>query len=421
MTMNLPLLRLTYHPARPRRALICGASIAGPTVAYWLDRYGFQVTVIERAGSIRPGGYPVDLRAGAMEVVERMGLLPDLLAEHVHSRRATFVDGEGCKVAMVDPEWIHGGVRGRDVELPRGVLARLLSDLTAKRVAYRFNTSIAALEDDATGVQVTFNDGSCEHFDIVIGADGLHSTTRALAFGDETRFAHPLGFCFAGFSMPNRFALDREAIISNVPGRMAAIYAAGYQPDTVFVLLAFAHTYRPAREKSEVAFQQHLTAKVFADTNWQLPVLLEEMRQAKDFYFDSVEQMRMPTWSSGRVVLVGDAAYAPSFLTGQGSSLALTGGYVLASELANHKDHRAAFAAYERKMRPFVEMNQATVTEGKASMIPVTSEQLEQRIVSLRAFSSTPANADTARAVHSALDLSEYDDGPEYRNRAEKP
>jgi 2-polyprenyl-6-methoxyphenol hydroxylase-like FAD-dependent oxidoreductase len=388
--------------------LISGASIAGPTVAYWLKRHGFDVTVVERSSSIRLGGYPIDLRAAAMGVAQRMGLLPDLLAAHVHSQRATFVDSDGREVAVVDPEWVHGGVRGRDVELPRGVLAALLAGLTEERVTYRFNKSIAGLEDDGTGVQVTFDDGTRERFDIVIGADGVHSTTRALVFGEEAQFAHPLGFCFAGFSVPNSLALDREAVIANAPGRMAAIYAAGSLPETAFALLAFAHPYRLGREARDIAFQRDLTAKAFAGAKWQLPALLDAMERAEDFYFDSVEQVRMPTWSSGRVVLVGDAAYALSFLTGQGSSLALTGAYVLASELARHRDHRAAFAAYERKLRPFVELNQATVTEGTASMIPVTPEQLAQRAASLRAVSATPASEDTARAVHGALDLSEY-------------
>lgn len=409
--------RSSPDAAECRRVLISGASIAGPTVAFWLQRHGFDVTIVERSSSIRLGGYPIDLRAAAMEVAERMGLLHDLLAAHIHSRRATFVDAEGRELAAVDPEWVHGGVRGRDVELPRGALAALLAGLTEERVTYRFNTWIAAMADDGTGVQVTFNDGARERFDIVIGADGVHSTTRALVFGDEAQFTNPLGFCFAGFSVPNTLALDREAVIANAPGRMAAIYAAGSHPETAFVLLAFAHPYQLGQEARDVGFQRDLTAKAFAGAKWQLPTLLTAMEHAEDFYFDTVEQVRMPAWSAGRVVLVGDAAYAPSFLTGQGSSLALTGAYVLASELARHRDYRAAFAAYERKLRPFVEMNQATVTEGTASMIPVTPEQLAQRAASLRAVSATPAGEDTARAVHGALDLSEYDDAREQDNQ----
>jgi 2-polyprenyl-6-methoxyphenol hydroxylase-like FAD-dependent oxidoreductase len=406
--------------ANGRRVLISGASIAGPATAYWLDRHGFDVTLVEKAATIRLGGYPIDLRGVAMDVAERMGLRPALLDAHIDSQRATFVDGDGKEIIALDPEWIHGGVPGRDVEVARGELASLLSDLTLNRVRRRFNNSIAALEDDGAGVDVTFDDGSRERFDIVIGADGVHSNTRALTFGDEVQFSKPIGFCFAGFSIPNALGLDREALISNVPGRMVAIYAAGSCPEKVFVLMAFAHPYRLGREGRDPAFQRGLTAKAFAGASWQVPELLRAMETADDLYFDHVEQIRMPAWTLGRVALVGDAAYAPSFLTGQGSSLALTGAYVLASELARHPDHRGAFAAYERKLRPFIALNQATVAEGMVGMIPATAEQLEQRSLGLKEVAGTSAlDGDTARPEHSALDLSEYRDDPSngYRSR----
>ena len=399
------------RPANGRRVLVSGASIAGPATAYWLDRYGFDVTLVEKAATIRLGGYPIDLRAVAMDVAEQMDLRPALLDADIDSQRVTLLDGDGDVVVALDPKWIHGGVPGRDVEIARGELTSLLSGLTEDRIPRRFNTSIAALEEDGTGVEVTFDDGSRGRFDIVIGADGVHSNTRALVFGDEAQFSKPIGFCFAGFSISNTLGLDREALISNVPGRMVAIYAAGSLPEKVFVLMAFAHPYRLGRDARDPAFQRDLTAKAFAGAGWQVPELLRAMQTADDLYFDHVEQIRMPAWTRGRVALVGDAAYAPSFLTGQGSSLALTGAYVLASELARHPDHRDAFTAYERKLRPFVEVNQATVAQGMVGMIPATSEQLEQRAVGLKEIAGTSAlDGDTARPEHSALDLSEYHD-----------
>lgn len=401
----------SHRQPNGRRVLVSGASIAGPATAYWLDRHGFDVTIVERAATIRLGGYPIDLRGAAMQVAEHMGLVPALLDAHIDSRQATFVDGEGKEIVSLDPEWIHGGVRGRDVEVARGALASLLADLAPERIRWRFNSSIVALDDDGAGVDVAFDDGSHERFDIVIGADGVHSNTRALTFGDEVRLSKPIGFCFAGFSVPNTLGLDREAIISNVPGRMVAIYAAGSAPEKVFVLMAFAHPYRIGREARDPAFQRDLTAKAFAGAGWQIPELLNAMQTADDLYFDHVEQIRMPAWTRGRIALVGDAAYAPSFLTGQGSSLALTGAYVLANELARHPDHRDAFAAYERKLRPFVELNQATVSEGMVGMIPATVEQLEQRSMGLREVAGMSArDGDTARPEHSALDLTEYQD-----------
>ncbi len=395
--------------ANGRRVLVVGASIAGPAAAYWLDRYGFHVTVVERAPTIRLGGYPIDVRAVAMDVAVRMGIGPDLRAADIDSRRVSFVDGDGKESVTVDPGRINGSVRGRDVEVPRGVLASLIASLTRGRIDYRFGVSVRSLNDDGMSVVATFEDGATERFDIVIGADGVHSHTRALAFGAESEFTHPLGFNFVGFSIPNAFELDREAIISNVPGRMIAIYGAGARPQRAFVLMAFAHPYRLGREARTPAFQRDLAAKAFAGAGWRVHDLLQAMGSADDLYFDQVEQVRMPAWTTGRVALVGDAAYAPSFLTGQGSSLALTGAYVLASELARHPDHHTAFDAYERKFRPFVEGNQATVAEGAVGLIPMTPEQLDRRTQGLAEAAEAPTHAvDLARPEHEALNLSEY-------------
>lgn len=404
------LQRSTLSQANGRHVLISGASIAGPALAYWLHRYGFSVTVVEQSDTIRLGGYPIDLRGTAMQVADRMGLLPALQRAHIDTTRATFVDGEGREIATLNPEWITGSVRGRDVELPRGVLTSLLFSLTRHLVSYRFSSSIVASSDGEGGVDVTFSDGRREMFDLVIGADGVHSNTRKLTFGPEQMFAEPIGFCFAAFTTPNTLRLSREAICANVPGRWATLYAAGDHPKTLFTLLAFAHPYALGKEGHDPTFQRDLTAKAFAGAGWKLPELIAEMRTAEDFYFNSVQQIRMPAWAKGRVALVGDAAYSPSFLTGQGSSLALVGAYVLASELALHADHRDAFVAYQRKLRPFVEMNQASIATGKVGMIPMTPEQLMARNARLVELSrSTAAQANTPRAAHSAFDLGEYD------------
>lgn len=408
--MNKPTKPPTRTFGNGRRVLISGASIAGPALAYWLQRYGFSVTVIEQSETIRLGGYPIDLRGTAMLVAERMGLKDELFNAHIQTARVTFVDGDGSEIAVIEPELIHGAVRGQDVELPRGELTSLLFSLTRGRVAYRFNASIAALDDQANGVNVTFADGLRETYDLVIGADGVHSHTRKLVFGPESDFARPIGFCFAGFSSPNALGLSHEAICWNVPGQLAALYAVGRSPETLFTLLAFAHPYELGPEGRDPAFQRDLIEKSFASAGWTLPDLIEAMRDADDLYFDTVEQIVMPSWTKGRVALVGDAAYAPSFLTGQGTSLALVGAYVLASELALDPDHRKAFSAYKKKLHSFVEMNQASVDQGKVGMIPSTPEQLEQRRAGLRSLVGVPAEEQrTGRAAHSAFDLSDYD------------
>jgi 2-polyprenyl-6-methoxyphenol hydroxylase-like FAD-dependent oxidoreductase len=404
---------LTRSFGNGRRVLISGASIAGPTLAYWLSRYGFLVTVVEQSQTLRLGGYPIDLRGTAVQVASRMSLLPELHRAHLRTARATFLDGDGREIARVEPELIHGAVRGRDVELPRGELTSLLVSLTRGRVSYKFGTWITTLSDETDAVHVTFNDGRSETFDIVVGADGVHSHTRKLVFGPESDFAWPIGFCFAGFTAPNTLGLSREAICYNVPGRLAALYAVGELPERVFALLAFAHPYPLGQAGRDPAFQRDLTANSFVGAGWQLPELIAAMREADDLYFDSVQQIRMPTWTKGRVVLVGDAAYAPSFLTGQGSSLALVGAYVLASELALNRNHQTAFAAYDNKLRPFVDANQLTVRQGKVGMIPSTPEQLEERSASLRCLIGVSAREQSrGKPAYEALDLSDYDGIP---------
>jgi 2-polyprenyl-6-methoxyphenol hydroxylase-like FAD-dependent oxidoreductase len=395
-------------PQDGRRVLIAGGGIAGPALAYWLHRYGFAVTVVEQGNTIRRGGYPVDLRGSAIEVATRMGILPRLEQEHIRSRRITFVDADGNQVVEISPDWITGSVLGRDIELTRGTLVSLLYACTRDAVEYRFSDSVAELVDGPLGVDIRFSGGTWERFDVVIGADGIHSGIRRLVFGPEGRFAHPVGFCCAAFLAPNTMRLSHEAVCYNVPGRLAALYAVGECPGSVYAILAFAHPYLLGREGRDRAVQQALTAHAFAGAGWKLPALLDVMRDCDDIYFDTVQQIRMDGWAQGRVALVGDAAYAPSFLTGQGSSLALVGAYVLASELARDSDYERAFGAYHRKLRSFVNLNQATLGQGVSGMIPATAEQLTQRNRTIAAMAAVGGEAGAERLAHSAIDLSTY-------------
>ncbi|MGW7518439.1 FAD-dependent monooxygenase [Streptomyces sp. NPDC054796] len=390
---------------RGRTVLISGASIAGPALAYWLHRYGFEVTVVEKADAVRAGGYPIDVRGTALDVVTRMGLLPRLQDAHVDSRKITFLGPDGGPVASVKPEDITGGVEGRDIEVRRGDLADALYGAVRHDVEFLFGDSIDTLQDHEAGVDVTFQGGERRTFDLVIGADGLHSRTRGLVFGPEERYHRYLGSCFAGFTMPNHFGLAHEALVWNVPGRAAILYAVG-ESDEVHAFLDFARAEPPLDAFREPAAQRDLVASVFAEDAWEIPRMVAAMRAADDLFFDVVSQIRMPGWSAGRVALVGDAAHAPSFLSGQGSSLALVGAYVLAGELASHDGHSAAFAAYEERTRGFVELNQALATDGGAHLLPSTAEELALRDEALR----NPSGVldDHRQAATTALGLPEY-------------
>ncbi|MCS0638335.1 FAD-dependent monooxygenase [Streptomyces sp. LP05-1] len=392
------------HPTG-RKVLISGASIAGPVLAHWLDRYGFEVTVVEKAAAVRGGGYAIDIRGTAREVAGLTGLLPRLREAHVDTRRISFVDADGALIGAIRPEAVTGGVQDLDLEVPRGALADALCTPLFDRVEFLFNDSIATLDDHGDRVEVTFAGGDRRTFDLVIGADGLHSHTRRLVLGPEEPFHHYLGHVFAGFTLPNEFGLAHEGVVWNTPGRTAALYA--HEPDDrVHGFLAFTREEPPFDAFRDPRAQHELVAARFPERTWHLPRLVAAAREADDLFFDIVSQIHLPTWSRGRVALAGDAAHATSFLSGQGTSVSLVGAYVLAGELASHADHADAFAAYERRVRPFAERNQALATPGGTIVTPTTQEMLDTRDKALR-DPAGPALAQDS-AAHTALTLPDY-------------
>jgi 2-polyprenyl-6-methoxyphenol hydroxylase-like FAD-dependent oxidoreductase len=392
--------------AAKRRILVSGASIAGSAVAYWLHRSGYAVTVVEKSGTLRDGGYPIDIRGTAVEVVRRMGILPRLREAHIDARRYTFLDAGGGEVASLTPRALTGDIGGQDLEVRRGDLVAALHALVRDDVEFLFDDSVKTLDRSGRELDVTFHSGFRRTFDLVVGADGMHSATRESLFGPEEQFHRYLGHCFALFTMPNTFGLSREVVLWNAPGRAAALYAVG-DGEELHAFLDFHRPEPPSDVLRDPDAQRELVAGAFAGAGWEVPGMVDALRTADDLFFDTVGQIRMPHWSSGRVALVGDAAYAPSFLTGQGSSLALTGAYMLARALATHRDHTAAFAAYERGTRAFVAMNQALVDNGAATLFPVTAQALERRDSMLRGLVTMPSA--TARPAHSALVLPEFD------------
>ncbi|MFD2465772.1 FAD-dependent monooxygenase [Amycolatopsis silviterrae] len=384
-----------------RSVLISGASIAGPALAYWLNRYGFAVTVVEKASAVRGGGYPIDMRGPAVEVLRRMGLEEQVRERHIATRRLSFVDADGGVLNSVAPTAITGDEAGYDIELARGDLTSLLYDAVRDDVEFRFSESIATLDDRGDRVDVTFSSGRSQTFDLVIGADGLHSKTRSLAFGPEERFHRYLGYCFAGFTMPNHLGLSREGMSWAVAGRSASLYAVG-GGDQVHGFLVFTHAEAPFSAFADPAAQRELVASRFEGCGWEVPRMVEAMRSADDLFFDVVSQIHMPVWSKGRVALAGDAAHATSFLSGQGSSLAMIGAYLLAYELAD-APHDVAFAAYEKRSREFVEANQALATSGSTVMSPRTEEELATRNALLRGADGLPG--ESSHEVHTMLTL----------------
>lgn len=390
-----------------RTVLISGASIAGPSLAYWLSRYGFQVTVVEKASSLRGGGYAVDIRGTALSVAGRMGLIPQLREAHVGTQKLSFLAPDGTLIGSVTPETLSGDPENQDLEVRRGDLAEILYAPLRDQVEFVFNDSIATLDDDGDRVHVTFESGIRRDFDLVVGTDGLHSRTRRLVFGPEEPFHRYLGYTFALFSLPNDFGLSHEGVLWNVPGKAAVLYA--HEPDDrVFGLLAFTRENPPFDAFRDPEAQRDLVAATFPERAWHVPRLVAAMRGADDLFFDIVSQIRMPAWSRGRVALAGDAAHATSFQSGQGSSVALVGAYILAGELASHADHADAFTAYEKKMRPFAEENQDLAPAGGWVVTPSTQEMLDARNRILASADPGALRSDEARTAHNGLVLPEY-------------
>lgn len=332
-----------------KHVLISGASVAGPALAYWLHRHGMRATIVERAAAVRPGGLAVDFRGTAMRVLDQMGILDELRACATHSGDATVVDADGTPIATMPGEIFAG-----DLEVLKTDLTRILYDLTKNDTEYVFSDSIKDLTQDATGVRVTFEHGAPRTFDLVIGADGLHSRVRALAFGPKDRFTHRMGYTFATFSTDNFLGLDYTGLSHVAGDRSVNVFASKHNTEARVMFMFPAKDVPRNREA-----QQDAVRAAFEQVGWRAKDLLAAMPAATDFYVDELSQITMPTWSAGRVALVGDAGYCASPMSGRGTSQALLGAYVLAGELSTHDDHEQAFAAYERALRDYVAANQA--------------------------------------------------------------
>jgi 2-polyprenyl-6-methoxyphenol hydroxylase-like FAD-dependent oxidoreductase len=396
---------------RRRHVLVTGASIAGPAVAWQLVRRGFEVTLVERAPTIRTGGYAIDIRGSAIDVVDRMGILPAARAAHVATRRVTFLDGRGRPAAVLDPTVFGVAAEGRHVELPRGILTSLLFEAARPDIQCRFGDAIVALDEDPDGVDVEFRSGVRERFDLVVSGEGLHSTTRELVFGPEDPFSHYLGYCFAICELANTWGLRREAMAFNRPGRAAILYSTSDGP-TLFALFAHRRPPLSAAEIADPALQVESLVHAFQGDGWHVPEMLAGLEAADDVYCDATTQIRMPAWSKGRVALLGDAAFAPSFFTGQGTSLALVGAYVLAGALATCADHAAAFRAYDEITRPYVVANQATVKDGSTIVAPGTALEIWLRNAVLRLAPLAKRAGLLGRmrvAAHEGLDLPAFE------------
>jgi 2-polyprenyl-6-methoxyphenol hydroxylase-like FAD-dependent oxidoreductase len=333
------------------KILISGAGIAGPTLAHWLLRGGHEPTLVEHAPAFRTGGYVIDFWGVGYRVAQRMGIERAVRDAGYQVRELRSVDDAGRVRSKLDTGVFQRVAGGRFTSLPRGDLAALVYATIEGRVEALFGDSIARIEEHGAGVRVAFERGAERDFDLVIGADGLHSNVRRLAFGPEAQYERFLGCRVAACVVEGYRPRDELVYVThNLPNRQVGRFA--LRGDRTMFLFVFRSE---GAVEDDIAVHKSVLRREFADAGWECPAILEAMESADELYFDVVSQIRMPGWSRGRIALLGDAAACVSLLAGEGTGLAMTGACVLAGELRRADgDWIRAFAAYEAKMRPFV-------------------------------------------------------------------
>jgi 2-polyprenyl-6-methoxyphenol hydroxylase-like FAD-dependent oxidoreductase len=365
------------------RVLVSGASVAGTAVAYWLGRHGYSVTVVELHPGLRPGGQAIDVRGPALTVLDRMGLLAAAEDRKTGIRGASFVDRDGNELSRDTESTPTGGpIDNPDIELLRDDLVELLYGATQPATEYLFDDTITAVRDDGASVAVTFERAAARSFDLVIGADGLHSNVRRLVFGSEEQFVKRLGTHAAIFTVPNFLDLDYWQIWHYGDSTMAGIYSARNNTEAR-ANLAFMDTDLRIDYRDTEAQLAEVERRATGD-GWVRPQLLRYMRAAPDFYFDEMAQIVMDRWAQGRVALVGDAGYCCSPLSGQGTSVALLGAYILAGELAAAGDDYArGFANYYAEFHGYIERTQWLVSDDIPGGEPIPREEFYRVVHSI--------------------------------------
>ncbi|MEU3419844.1 FAD-dependent monooxygenase [Streptomyces murinus] len=376
------------------RILVSGASVAGPVLAHWLTRYGFSVTVVERAPAPRrTGGHAVDLFRPAMDISEKMGVLPYIEERATRTSKLTVYQEGSRRPVRADLSKIFGAASERHVEIMRDELSEIYYDATREDVEYVFGDSIAAISPDG---EVRFENAPPRRFDLVVGADGLHSNVRRLVFGAESGFSTFTGAYFGVLTLPNMADLDGELLMHVGVGRTVGMYSAQHLGEARALFL-----FRSERELGyhhrDVPRQKDLLRGAFAGMHAEVDRWLDELDRAPAFYFDSITQLRMDTWSRGRVTLVGDAGYCPGPAVGGSTSLAVLGAYVLAGELARAGgDHERAFPSYERAMAEHVRGSHAAALSAAKTLIPTSRLGVRGLAQGVRLISALPAGPSRA-------------------------
>jgi 2-polyprenyl-6-methoxyphenol hydroxylase-like FAD-dependent oxidoreductase len=391
-----------------KSVLISGAGIAGPTLAFWLKAAGFSPTLIERAPALRGGGYVIDFWGLGYDIAERMGLEANIQRTGYRVRELRVVNDRGRRVAGFGTGVFTSLTGGRYVTLARSGLSRLIFDRAGNDSETLFDEEIVALDERDDHVAVRLQRGGERRFDLVIGADGLHSAVRRLAFGPQQQFEKHLGYVVAAFEAEGYRHRDEDIYVMYcAPGRMVGRVT--LRENRTLFLFVFAQEL--GNQLPDLAAQKALLHAHYDDGGWECPQILAALDRIGELYFDRVSQIRMPRWSKGRVALVGDAAYCVSLLAGQGSALAMVGAYVLAGELAKAQgDHASAFRNYENILRANIDGKQKGAERFATAFAPKTRWGLwfRNQVLNIAALPGL-ARLMLGRDIVETLELPEYD------------
>ena len=388
---------------------ISGAGIAGATLAYWLRRAGHEPVLIERAPALRTGGYIMDFWGVGYSVADRMGILPAVRQAGYQVEEVRILADDGRRVAGFAVDALRDLTRGRMTSVARGDLASEIYRAIEGRVETLFDDQISAIHEHDDGVQIVMESGGTRDVDLLVGADGLRSRVRELAFGPQDRFEKDLGYRFAVFESAGYAPRDENVYVLHAAASRQIGRFALRDGRTLF-LLVFGSERANGVEPTGSADVRALLRTIFADAGWETDRILAAMDTTDDLYFDRVSQIRMPSWRRGRIALVGDAAMAVSFLAGEGAGLAMTGAYVLAGEIARAAgDYEQAFAAYEARLRPFIEGKQQTAESFASTFVPQTEFGIWLRNQATRLMALPgAANLMLGKSLSDNFELPEY-------------
>lgn len=386
--------------------LISGIGIAGPALAYWLQLAGYSVTLVDKAPAVRTGGYVIDFWGLGYDLAASMGLETAIKEIGYQAEEMRIVDSRNVKKAGFGTRVFDELTKGRYITLPRSGLSRLLFEKIRSTSSVHFDTEITALRESGDGVEALLSNGDMGKFDIVIGADGLHSNVRKLAFGPQSEFEQALGYCVAALEVDNYPLHDEDVYVMYCrPGHMVGRFALRGRRTLFLFVFAYEQSFPETLRE-----QKAILERIYGSAGWETRQILAALEKANSLYFDRVSQIKMAAWSHGRVALCGDAAFCVSLLAGQGSALAMVAAYVLAGELKRaNGDHATAFARYEQTLRPYISLKQDGARRFAGALAPKTVFGLWFRDMVVRSM-NIPGVAQMAigREITDRLALSDY-------------